>query len=68
MNEASAISSATFSISATALSFVDDLFDDLEELDFELDFELFLDDLPDLSCFSTFHSQLYTLCLKEKIF
>ena len=40
MNEASAISSATFSISATALSFVDDLFDDLEELDFELDFEL----------------------------
>ena len=41
MNEASAISLATFSISATALSFVDDLFDDLEELDFELDFELF---------------------------
>ena len=64
MNEASAISSATFSISATALSFVDDLFDDLEELDFEL----FLDDLPDLSCFSTFHSQLYTLRLKEKTF
>ena len=37
--------SATFSFSTTALSFVDDLFDDLEELDFELDFELLLDDL-----------------------
>ena len=35
--------SATFSFSTTALSFVDDLFDDLEELDFEL--ELLLDDL-----------------------
>ena len=37
--------SATFSFSTTALSFVGDLFDDLEELDFELDFELLLDDL-----------------------
>ena len=51
MNEASATSSSFFSFSAAALSFVDDLFDDLEELDVELDFELLLDDLPDLSCF-----------------
>ena len=47
------ISSATFSFSATALSFVVDLFDDPEELDFKLDFELLLDDFLDLSCFST---------------
>ena len=60
MIEASAISSATFSFSATAFSFVDDLFDDLEELDFEHDFELPLDDLPDLSYFSTSLSQLCT--------
>ena len=60
MNEGSAISSATFSFSATAFSF----FDDLEELDFELEFELPLDDLPDLSYFSTSLSQL----CKEKTF
>ena len=61
MNEASAISSATFNFSVAALSFVDNLFGDLEELDFEPDFELLLDNLPDFSCFSTSFSQLCTL-------
>ena len=64
INEVSAISSAAFSFSASAILFADDLFDGLEELDFDL----FLDDLPDLSCFSTSLSQLCTLCLKEKTF
>ena len=68
MNEASAISSATFSFSATAISFVDDLFDHLKELDVKLDFELLLNDLPDLSFFSTSLSQFCNFCLKEKTF
>ena len=68
MNEAFAIKSATCSFSATALSFVNDVFDDLEKKDFELYFELLLNDLPDLSCFSTSLSQLCALCLKEKNF
>ena len=67
MNEASAIISATFSFSATATSFVDELFNDPEELDFKLDFELLLDDLPNLSYFSASLSHLYTLCLMEKL-
>lgn len=66
MSKASVISSANFNFSATAKSFVDDLFDELEQLDFEFDFELFIDDLRYLSCFSTSLSQVCTLCLKEK--
>ena len=46
MNETSAISSATFSFSVTAVSFKDDLFYDLEEADFKFEFELLLDNLP----------------------
>ena len=46
MNETSAISSATFSFSATDVSFKDDLFYDLEEVDFKFEFELLLDNLP----------------------
>ena len=68
MNEASAISSATFSFSATAISLVDDLFDDLEELDFKFDFELLLDDLLNLSCFSASLSQFMYLLLEGENF
>ena len=41
MNETSVISSATFSFSATGLSFVDDFFDDLEELGLNLNLSYF---------------------------
>ena len=41
MNEASAISLATFSFSATSISFFDDPFDDLEDLDFRLTLSFF---------------------------
>ena len=41
MNETSVISSATFSFSATGLSFVDDFFDDLEELGLNLTLSYF---------------------------
>ena len=64
MNEPCAISSATFSFSAPTFPFLYDLFHDLEEMDFELEFELLLDNLPDLSCFSTSLSQLYTQYLQ----
>ena len=65
---ASACSSATFSFSATALSFANDLFGNLEELAFEFNFQLLLDDLLDLSCFSTSLNQLCTLSLKKETF